>query len=213
MHYLNSLSAQNIKSIEDLRKISQQTIRCLLDDKDFLKKMILELPKNERLFAFSEHYDILDKLVLFVSEDQEIRLRLHIFADDYYDRPHNHRWSYSSYILSGGYQHTLFQPMINEGKISIEDLIPCMVRNEKKGDFYTLHHSQYHSVIAEPNTISLVFRGPSEKDKFIVMDRETKKSWWQYRATLESEEEKEKKKMTLSQFQCALEKLKKIGII
>lgn len=207
-NFLNDIQTDTIRDFEEFQKISHEILFEIARDKEGLKNLIQESSQNQKLFSYSEHYDILDKLVLFVSEDREIRLRLHIFADDYFDRPHNHRWSYSSYILSGGYKHTLFEPKHESKTISLQDLTPRMIRHEKQGDLYTLHHSQHHSVVAKPNTITLVFRGPSEKKKFQVMDRATGASWWQYGADFEKEEEKKEKRMTEDRFKYLLDKLR-----
>jgi hypothetical protein len=52
-----------------------------------------------------------------------------------------------------------------------------------------------HAVVAEPYTVSLVIRGPAVKDRFVVMDRTTGESWWQYGAIQESAEETGRKRM------------------
>jgi predicted metal-dependent enzyme (double-stranded beta helix superfamily) len=200
----------------DLEIFSQKTKEILqhfAEDKQELRKKILEIPERETLFALCEHYDILDKIVLFISEDDSLRVRLHIFADGYFDRPHNHRWSYSSRILSGGYRHIIYALNENFANPHIQDLMPVIIRQESAGDFYTLHSSQYHSVIAESGTVTLIARGPSDKERFRLFDRTTKESWWQYGASVESAEDRSKKKMTKEQFQIAIEKLEKLGVI
>lgn len=200
----------------DLEEFAQKTKEILqqfTQDKQQLRKRVLEIPHQEKLFDLCEHYDILDKIILFSSDDGSIRVRLHIFADGYFDRPHNHRWAYSSYILSGGYRHIIYVLKEQTDSPKIHDLIPVMIRQEKTGDSYTLHSSQYHSVIAEPNTVTLIVRGPSDKDRFRLIDRVTKEAWWQYGASVENVEDKNKKKMTKAHFNSAIEKLEKLGII
>jgi hypothetical protein len=75
-----------------------------------------------------------------------------------------------------------------------------MVRQEQVGSAYALHHSMVHAVVAEPYTVSLVVRGPAVKDRFLVMDRKTGESWWQYGAAQESAEEAAKKRMSVEHF-------------
>jgi hypothetical protein len=55
-------------------------------------------------------------------------------------------------------------------------------------------------VAAEPCTISLVVRGPTVKDRFLVMDRQTAESWWQYGAGQESAENAAKKRTSAERF-------------
>src|SRR5699024_9604370 len=113
------------------------------------------------------------------------RVRLHVFLPGYFDRPHNHRWSYASTILHGDYRHYLFGNVELNELTTLRNLDAVMVRQEQVGSAYALHHSTVHAVVAEPYTVSLVVRGPAVKDRFLVMDRKTGESWWQYGAKQE----------------------------
>lgn len=205
-----------ITDLEDLEVFEAEAKKNLLPlyhNRQALREKILEAVADERLVLLAEHYDILDKIVLYSNEDLGVRLRLHIFGEGYFDRPHNHRWSYASCILSGGYRHIIFNLDALPDAPEVKNLRPVLIREEKAGDFYALHHSQYHSVVAGPNTVTLVWRGPSRTDKFCVMDRMTNEAWWQYGASVESEEEKKKKRMDRKQLDLLLERLLKMGII
>lgn len=164
---------------------------------------------NPELLSMCEHYDILDKIVLR-NDPTGWRLRLHVFLPGYFDRPHNHRWTYSSRILHGSYTHTLYgteDQLCDSDDIDVAQLQPRMVRAESAGDFYTLHHSMIHSVTAEPYTTSLIVRGPAVKDRFLVTDRVTGQAWWQYGAATESPEEADRKRMTASRASACLQRL------
>ena len=60
---------------------------------------------------------------------------------------------------------------------------------------YVLHHAMIHAVVAEPYTVSLVIRRSAVKDWFLVMDRGTGESWWQYGAGRESAKDAAEKLM------------------
>ncbi len=144
-----------------------------------------------------EHYDILDKIVLFNDPVSGVRVRLHVFLPGYFDRPHNHRWTYSSLILKGGYKHVLYGS--DDGLDDVVDprkLEPVMVRHEEQGMTYTLHHSMIHAITADPYTMSLVIRGPAIKDRFLVSDRVTGECWWQYGHQLEDKQQADAKRMS-----------------
>lgn len=178
--------------------------------------MIQQVSKNPYLLSLCEHYDILDKIILFADPDSDIRVRLHVFLPGYIDRPHNHRWNYCSLILRGKYKHYIYHnPESNkqEDSFEITKLIPSLVRTEKSGNYYILHNNMIHSVVAEPYTVSLVIRGPSVKNSFFIADKETGESWWQHSAKYETEQEKVSKKMTNFYFNKLLLKLKNIDII
>jgi hypothetical protein len=79
----------------------------LAANRTILADLTAQMVENPHLAALCEHYDILDKLVLH-DDPSGWRLRLHVFLDGYFDRPHNHRWTYTSRILTGSYTHTLY---------------------------------------------------------------------------------------------------------
>ena len=124
-------------------------------------------------------------------------MRLHVFLPGYFDRPHNHRWSYASAILRGEYVHYLFGNAELDEKVNPGSLKPLMARHEQIGNAYALHHTMVHAVVAEPHTVSLVIRGPAVKDRFLVMDRKTGESWWQYGASLEPADSAAAKRMSV----------------
>lgn len=191
---------------------SHKLLGALADDRALLRHLVAQVPTSERLSALSEHYDILDKLVLHDDEDGW-RLRLHVFLPGHFDRPHNHRWTYSSRILTGSYQHTLYGLDDNlDDTIDVSSLHPYMVRTEEAGDSYTLHHGMIHAAVAQDYTVTLIVRGPAMKERFLVADRETGESWWQYGAAVESAEEADKKRMTEAQILACQRRLEELNV-
>lgn len=181
-------------------------------DRPLLGQLATLITESSSLIGLCEHYDILDKLVLH-DDKSGWRLRLHVFLEGYFDRPHNHRWIYTSRILSGSYTHTLYG--IDHGftdKIDVASLTPRQVRVEEPGDTYTLHHSMIHSVTAHGETVTLILRGPAVKDRFVVTDRVTGKAWWQYGAATESAEAATAKRMSSDQIRDRIEALRSSGI-
>lgn len=182
-----------------------------------LRKLVIDAPKNEALFSCSVCYESLDKLVLWNSDDQLMQIRLHVYrgrscevkdqnlAD--ISEAHNHRWNFSTTILKGGYHHTLYQ-------IAGEDkMVPTMVRYEGVGSRYALHHSQYHSVLEEPNTVSLIVRGPVEKKAFQIAGVEGGRVKITNSDSLLSEEAKSLKAMTLADYERVRGQLSELAII
>ena len=174
----------------------RKALTTLTDGPGAIRKALLALPERPDLLKLCEHYDILDKIVLH-DDVSGVRLRLHIFLPGYFDRPHNHRWSYASMILQGEYRHYLFGNAELDTEVDPASLKALLVRQEQVGSAYALHHTMVHAVVAEPFTVSLVLRGPAVKDRFLVMDRRTGESWWQYGAAQESADNAEAKHMSL----------------
>ena len=104
--------------------------------------------------------------------------------------------------------HYLFGDAELDEKVAPASLRALMVRHEQIGSAYALHHTMVHAVVAEPYTVSLVIRGPAVKDRFLVMDRKTGKSWWQYGATMEPAYSAEQKRMTIEHLSDLISRLR-----
>jgi hypothetical protein len=193
----NRIRAIDWLDLSQVADSSSSLLSQLAGDPEMLWELTTSVRENSELMALCEHYDILDKIVVYNDTEAGARLRLHIFLPGYFDRPHNHRWTYSSLILSGGYVHTLYgtEDRIHDG-MDVSSLSAMLVRREEVGSAYTLHHTMVHSVVADPYTVSLILRGPSVKQRFLVMDRKTNQAWWQFGATDEAPEIALKKRMS-----------------
>ncbi|KDA44530.1 hypothetical protein [Frankia sp. BMG5.23] len=194
-HVIEPLRGLDWNDIDAVEHATRKALTQLADDPDLIRAALLELPNRPELLALCEHYDILDKIVLY-QNDAGIRVRLHVFLPGYFDRPHNHRWSYASRIVRGEYRHYLFGDLDVDAEPEPGSLAALQVRQEQVGDSYALHHSMVHAVVAEPYTVSLVIRGPAVKERFLVMDRGTGEHWWQYGAEQETAGDAARKRMT-----------------
>jgi len=205
--YLTDLATLDWDDLTAVRAASDKLLTALDSDRGQLRALAAGVLADPALLALCEQYDILNKIVVH-DDSAGWRLRLHIFLPGYYDRPHNHCWTYASRILHGSYTHTLYGTDDGLGQhIDPADLVPRMVRTEQPGDSYTLHHSMIHSVVAEPYTTSLIIRGPSVKDRFLVTDRRTGHTWWQHGAATEDPAETARKRMTADQLRLCLQLL------
>lgn len=209
---LRALDADDWDDIDAVEAETRKALDALTADRSVIRGVLRDLPRQPELLALAEHYDILDKIVLW-DDATGFRVRLHVFLPGYFDRPHNHRWSYASTILRGQYRHYLFGNVELDEDVLPRDLEAVMVRQEQVGDAYALHHSMVHAVVAEPYTVSLVVRGPAVKDRFLVMDRKTGESWWQYGAAQESPEDAAKKRMSVEHFRELRGQLDEWGVL
>ncbi len=187
--------------VETVDSATKSIFAEVADNKNLLRRAVTALHEDLELLALCEHYDILDKLVLFADDESGIRIRLHVFGPGYHDRPHNHRWTYASHILRGHYRHRIYSPVDLRADLDPSTLHAVHVRRESIGASYALHHSAIHAVVAEPGTVSLVVRGPAMADRFLVMDNATGQAWWQYGAARESPEDADRKRMTQPRFE------------
>jgi hypothetical protein len=193
---IESLRSLDWEDTDAVEAATVKALAMLTSQRRMLRGILLDLPERPDLLGLCEHYDILDKIVLH-DDPSGVRVRLHVFLPGYFDRPHNHRWSYASTILRGQYRHYLFGDADLDETIDPANLKALMVRDEQPGSTYALHHTMVHAVVAEPYTVSLVIRGPAVKDRFLVMDRKTGQSWWQYGASQEPAYDTEQKRMSV----------------
>src|SRR6266487_3927526 len=108
---LDTLSA-DLRTLDwnDLAAVGAASDKLLIAldiDRGLLRALADGAVADAHLLRLCEHYDILDKIVLH-DDPAGWRLRLHVFLPGYFDRPHNHRWTYASRILHGSYTHTLY---------------------------------------------------------------------------------------------------------
>lgn len=120
----------------------------------------------------AESFPRLDKLVLWQSADRAVRLRLHVFFPGYADRTHNHRWSFVSRMLSGGYVHSLYGSESDVMRDVAEGRQPRVVYSGRfqRDSEYFLHHSMVHSLRTDDVAVSLILRGPSVKDEYFTLE-------------------------------------------
>lgn len=169
----------------------------LTSDTTVLATLVADVAYDPHLADMCEGYDFLHKLVLYDAPDLGVRLRLHLYQPGFFDRPHNHRWSFASHILRGGYVHRIFgrDDQFDEDT-DPDSLQPIHERLEQPGSTYALHHTSVHTVQAEADTISLLVRGPSAKQRFLILDAAAGGSFWVYGAAQESPEQRASKRLT-----------------
>lgn len=168
----------------------------LTNDSALLPTLVAGVANDPHLAAMCEGYDFMRKLVLYDAVDLNVRLRLHIYQAGFFDRPHNHRWSFASHILRGGYVHRIFgrDDQFDENT-DPSDLTPIHECLERPGSTYALHHTSVHTVQAEADTISLLVRGPAAKQRFLILDAAAGGFFWVYGAAQESPEQRASKRL------------------
>jgi len=144
------LRTVNWAALEDVSSLLEATLRSLTAQPAMVGALFSSAEHDPSLAALCEHYDLLDRIVFH--NDQQFRLRLHVFHPGYFDRPHSHRWSYSSLILAGRYRHLLYGQDDNlADTVDVSSLEPMMIGEAPTGSFYILHHSAIHSRRITPN--------------------------------------------------------------
>lgn len=183
----------------------------LRSDPALLAKLVVGVAEDPHLREMCEGYDFMHKLVLYDAIDLNVRLRLHLYQAGFFDRPHNHRWSFASHILRGGYIHRIFGRDDQFGEhTDPNSLLPIHERLEQSGSTYALHHTSVHTVHAQADTISLLIRGPATKQRFLILDAATGGFFWVYGAAQESPRQRASKRLTPDQLDHTIARIQRL---
>lgn len=213
----------------DLEK-THDTTRSLLaevaGDRDNLRRMVEQVRDQPELMALCERHRLLDKIVVHDRRRDGMRLRIHISTREHRDRPHDHRFSFTSRILTGRYRHTRHElvggldPAIPwhvqddvDARLVDARAVPRFATHQTAGSTYSLHHSDVHTTFTTPDTVSLFLRGPAEKERSLITDRETGKLWWRYGAEKERPDRRVRKQMTPAEFDQLVDRLYQLDIV
>ncbi|WP_328485571.1 hypothetical protein [Streptomyces zaomyceticus] len=214
-------------------EITRDLVHKLADDKESLRKLVYDVEHRPELLAMCERHQLLDYIVLYDALDRGFRLRLHLSTEDHHDRPHDHRFSFSSRIVAGGYTHTWYHldgelyerpdPEARQylsrhhpdprGASHLDRLTPHLTRWEGPGNCYTLHHSAIHTTFTTPDTVSLFLRGPVEKDRSVIMDPAEGTLWWRFGRQDEPEQRRREKSMGTEAYRRIRERLEELDVI
>lgn len=169
---------------------------------------------DPHLRTLTERLAELDKLVLLDDETSKVRVRMHVFRAGYFDRPHNHRFTFSTRILSGAYMHTVYGDYPDaDTTIDGASLKPKLVKREVAGTGYCIEHTLVHSVAADPDTVTLTVRGPAQKDRMLIVDPTDGRTWWVFGAKDETKEEVLARRLDTERLNGIRQLVQKQGII
>ena len=199
---LTFLGSQRLdwSDLESTGRKAGEILRTIGFDHDCLRVLVDNVAADDRLLRLAEH-DRIDKLILYDNLSLGMRIRLHLYPPDHFDGPHNHRWPFTALVLSGCYVHKMFPTDLEMSETArMLALEPLFIRNETRGGSYTVSAKAVHSVIAAPNTVSLIMRGPAENGRLAMTDLETGRLRWKYGRDNESAEELKARAISLDRF-------------
>lgn len=175
-------------------------LQTLTGHRDLLAVMIDNVAADPGLADHCEGYDFMRKLVLYDDPALQVRVRLHLYQGGFFDRPHNHRWSFASRIVRGSYEHRLFGSDSDFGESTDPTALQALLtRRERAGTTYALHHTSVHSVTAAPDTVSLIVRGPAAKKRFLIHDAAKGRFFWVHGAQHETPQQRARKRLSPDQ--------------
>ena len=162
-----------------------------------------------------------DRFVLYDDlEGTGIRVRMHVWHDNTFDLPHQHRYAFTSKILTGGYEHVLYSideelleasigssdarpyqdPLQSEHSpdvaLSTAGVSPQFRTRHQEGDIYFLGPDMVHSSSYTGGAVSLFVRGPAVRENAFEMELDSGKAFRRHGQASESVAQREDVIMT-----------------
>ncbi|MFS0696657.1 hypothetical protein [Streptomyces nitrosporeus] len=209
-----SLPSVRWDDIEAAAEITTAIARRIGDDRPLLRTLVARALHTPELRAKFECHALDDKIVIWDDQEKGLRIRLRLANTDQYERVHNHRYSFTAYILHGAYRHTLYatdQPLDETADVS--RFWAHFVREEPAGRCITLDHEQLHTTVTEPETISLMIQSPARKKRAFMIRRDDGQVWYRYGAADESAERRLEVAMSDDRLHHWLSRLKAFGLL
>jgi hypothetical protein len=174
------------RDLDQAHRQNSEFLKALTSDQGAMRDLVERVPSEPTLWDMCEHSRLFDKVVLHDAPDRGFRIRLHIWSDSEVAAAHDHRWSFTSRILLGGYKHVLYDvldsPEAGASAQAEDDRHLAVVEKfrttQRAGDSYTIHHTTVHSSTTSAHTVTLLVRGPAEKSRSRRMDPATGKIWY-----------------------------------
>lgn len=180
--FLDDIAAPDWSDFAAAAEQTQSVLRRLAADHDYLRSLVDRVPNTPGLFAKCERHELDDKIVLYdAMESRGFRIRLRLATAYQDERPHTHRFPFSTYILRGNYHQRIYSsatPLTDT--VDMTGIRPLFVRTEPAGSAFTIHDNVIHSTMAPPDTISLILRGPATKTRAIIMHPDRGAVSWRY---------------------------------
>lgn len=222
---------------DNASRISGEIVRHVAADRALLRRMVLDAQQDGQLRELSEKHHELTYIVLYDALDRGLRVRLNRFTKGLEDIPHNHRFSFSSALLSGSYVHTLFdvgppdaadpgqklwaldQPEGTHGgqpvkELEIAGLHPVLATVQRAGSSYTLHHTTIHKTAMPDETAFSVFcRGPAQKPCALQLQPDAQTYMWKFGRANETSDVLADRRLTEDEYSAFIESLEKADVV
>ncbi|GII65315.1 hypothetical protein Skr01_54000 [Sphaerisporangium krabiense] len=211
---MHDLPAVNWDDIEDAARVTHEIAHRLGDDRALLAALVDRVPGVPALREKCECHALDDKIVIWDEPEKGLRIRLRLANTDQYERVHNHRYSFTAYLLHGVYHHTLYATdQVLDENADVSRFWPYFVREERTGDVITLHHEQLHTTITDPDTISLMIQSPAQKRRAFMIRRSDGHVWWRLGAADEDDARKREIRMPDERFTYWRDRLAHLGVL
>lgn len=163
--WLDAVPPLDMDDLRRFQRISRVMLDRLADDRKLLTQLVNEVLHDPDRLSTSRVTLLLNRLSLYQAPDRAFEIRLNMNPRPDNQRvPHDHCYAFATRILTGGYVHVVRRRTDGwEGPFTGADLEPAVVTVERPGSAYTLGDSIVHQAVMEPDTVTLLVRGPRRK--------------------------------------------------
>jgi predicted metal-dependent enzyme (double-stranded beta helix superfamily) len=210
---MNDLPSVDWDDLEAAAEITREVAHRIGDDRTLLRDLVSRAAVLPELREKCEIHTLDDKIVIWDDQAKGLRIRLRLANTKQYERVHNHRFSFTAYLLNGTYYHTLYatdQPL--DETADVTRFWPRSVREERTGDIITLHHEQLHTTLTDPDTVSLMIQSPAQKRRAFMIRRSDGEVWWRVGAADEDEERRREVRMSDERLEHWQRRLAELGV-
>lgn len=194
---MNELPAVDWSDLEAAAEVTREIALRIGDDRELLRALVDRASDVPELREKCEIHTLDDKIVVWDEPDKGLRIRLRLANTKQYERVHNHRFSFTAYLLNGTYYHTLYatdQPL--DETADVERFWPRSIREERTGTIITLHHEQLHTTLTDPDTVSLMIQSPAQKRRAFMIRRSDGEVWYRLGAADEDADRRREVRMS-----------------
>jgi hypothetical protein len=165
-HWLSTEVAIDWSDLRTAHSQCRSVLRRLAADRSQLTSLVDRLAEDSELLADADHHPVMDRLTLWRDPERGIYLRLHVSPGTNELIPHDHKYSFTTYILRGSYTHVWRRREGSyQGDFTSDEAPLGLVTNERVGSCYTLGYSLIHQTVMEADTVTLFMRGPKEQTR------------------------------------------------
>jgi hypothetical protein len=228
MEKLDRLPPIDWSRFNEASQLTRSLLQELVADKETLRILVARIEHDPHLLSQCERHELLERLDIYDARDRGFQLRFNFTTEVQSVRPHDHRYSFSTYILRGSYRHIWFDPgqeiydrsaddtaihhldrtnPDHHAQIDFAAMKPLFITTEQPGAQYTIHHSCVHATVTTPDSLSLIVKGPGEKNRSLIADRASEKVWWRFGRERETPQRIQRKKMSVDYYRTLRRKL------
>lgn len=179
--YFDKIPKLDWSDLRGTHAIVAPVIKALATDTRALRAYVDRAASDPHLFSMFERHQLLDYFVLEDAPERNFRARLHLHTPQHKERPHNHRFDFTTFILRGQYRHMwniATRPLASIQ--SPQELETIYETVEGAGSCYSISAKAVHTTYTKPGSVSIIIRGPAVLDRSIIADRETDRITWRY---------------------------------